>query len=67
MGVNGYQILGFLGLVFSGLIMYWLTFPSPTLNADPLNSVVLVIFAIVFMGAGLFLIIFSYLFTEPEE
>jgi len=67
MGVNGYQILGFLSLAFSGLIMYWLSSPTPALNADPLNSVVLIIFAIVFSGAGLFLTIFSYLFTEPEE
>ena len=61
------KIVGIAGLLFACLLGYWLFTPSQALAADPLNSVVLMIMALIFAGTGIFLIFFSYLFNNEEE
>lgn len=67
MGFNGYHLLGLMSYAFAALVTYWLINPSPTLESDPLNSTVLIIFILIFAAAGTFLMLFSYIFTGTEE
>lgn len=60
------KIVGVGSLIFAGLLGYWLITPSSTLNANPANSIVLIIMSLLFAGAGIFLIFYSYMFNADE-
>jgi hypothetical protein len=60
------KIVGVASLVFAGLLGYWLVTPSAALNADPANSMVLIVMSLIFAGAGVFLIFYSYMFNAEE-
>ncbi len=67
MGLSGYQIFGLISLALAGLMMYWLSSPNPSLESDPLNSVALIIFTLVFLASGIFLIVFGYMLTDNGD
>lgn len=60
------KIVGIGSLIFAGLLGYWLITPSAALNANPANSIVLIIMSLVFAGMGIFLIFYSYMFNAEE-
>jgi formate hydrogenlyase subunit 3/multisubunit Na+/H+ antiporter MnhD subunit len=62
-----HHIFGIISLMLAGLIGYWLMTPSPQLAADPLNSLALIIFALVFLASGIFMILYGYILTDSGE
>jgi formate hydrogenlyase subunit 3/multisubunit Na+/H+ antiporter MnhD subunit len=65
--VSVYNILGIISLGLAGLMGYWLMSPSPKLAADPLNSLALIIFLLVFLAVGIFLLLYGYMLTDDGE
>ena len=60
------KIVGLGSLAFAGLLGYWLITPSATIDADPANSMVLIVMSLLFGGAGIFLIFYSHMFNAEE-
>lgn len=65
--VSLYHILGIISLGLAALTGYWIMTPSARLEADPLNSLALIIFTLVFLSSGLFLLIYGYLLVDNGE
>lgn len=61
------KLLGILSLGLAALIGYWLSSPTPALDADPLNSLVLIVFALVFLTSGFYLISYGYLLSGGDD
>jgi len=60
------KLVGIGGIMMAGLLGYWLVTRSESLNADPSNSITLMIMSLLFAGCGVFLLFFSHTFNSEE-